>query len=76
MLEDRRKRLAEIESDRDVLMERYAEMVPAALDTPAPEVGHRLYKMLQLTVVLNTDRSQEVSGALRDQFCESETLPR
>jgi hypothetical protein len=43
MLEDRRKRLAELESDRDVLMQRYAGMVPEALDTLALFGGHRLY---------------------------------
>ena len=75
-LEGQRERLADLERDRDALMERYAGMVPQALDALSPEERHRLYKMLRLKVVSNADRSLEVSGALGDQFCQSETVFR
>ena len=75
-LEDRQERLAELERDRDALMERYAGMIPEALDALVSEERHRLYKMLRLKVVSNADSSLEVTGVLSDQFCGSETVSR
>ena len=77
-LEARREQLAELERDRDTLIERYAGMVPEALDALVPEKRHRVYNLLKLRVNLSTDRAQEVSGALGDvaDVCETETLSR
>lgn len=44
-LEGRRERLAELELDRDTLLERYAGLVPRPLDTLDAEQRHQLYKM-------------------------------
>jgi hypothetical protein len=77
-LEARSEQLAELERDRDTLMERYVWMVPEALDALVPEERHRVYKLLKLRVNLSTDRTLEVSGALGDvaEVCEMETLSR
>lgn len=77
-LEARREQLAELERDRDTLMERYAGMVPEALDALVPEEWHRVYRLLKLRVNLSTDRSLEVSGALGNvgEVCETETISR
>jgi len=77
-LEARREQLAELERDRDTLIERYARMVPKALDALVPEERHRVYKLLKLRVNLRTDRALEVSGALGDvgEVCEMETISR
>jgi hypothetical protein len=78
VLEARRDQLAELECDRDTLMERYAGMVPDALDALAPEKRHRIYKLLKLTVNLRADGTLEVSGALGDvaDVCKMETTSR
>ena len=79
-LEAQREQLAELKSNRAVVMERYAEMVPQELDALAPEERHHLYKMLRIEVVSNVDRSLLVSGALadtlEDEFRQLETVSR
>ena len=60
------ERLAELERDRDALMERYAGMLPETLDALSPEERHRAYKLIKLTVNLSTDSTLEVNGALGD----------
>ncbi len=47
-LEVRQERLAELERDRKTLMERYAGVVPDALDALSPDEWHRVYKLLKL----------------------------
>jgi hypothetical protein len=63
-IEGRKQRLEELERDRDVLMERYAEVVPGSLDALTAEERHQLYKMLRLEVVALPDKSLEVRGAI------------
>jgi site-specific DNA recombinase len=63
-LEGRREKLAELERDRDALMESYAGMVPEALETLSPEERHHVYKLLKLRVDLSADDTLKVSGAL------------
>jgi hypothetical protein len=77
-LEARRDQLAELERDRDTLMECYAGMVPDALDALAPEERHRVYKLLKLRVNSSTDGALDVSGALGDvgEICKKETTSR
>jgi site-specific DNA recombinase len=64
VLEGRKELLEQMERDRDVLMDRYAGVVPESLDTLVPEERHRLYKMLRLEVIAYPDKSLEVSGAI------------
>jgi len=68
--------LAELEHDRDALLERYAGAVPEDLDALTSEERHQLYKILRLTVVSNADRSLDIAGALGGQFCSSEMASR
>jgi hypothetical protein len=79
-LEAQREQLAELKSNRAVVMERYAEMVPQELDALAPEERHHLYKMLRIGLASNVDRSLLVSGALadtlEDEFRQLETVSR
>jgi hypothetical protein len=63
-IEGRKQRLEELERDRDVLMERYAEVVPGSLDALTAEERHQLYKMVRLEVVALPDKSLEVRGAI------------
>jgi hypothetical protein len=65
ILEGRCQRLEELEHDRDALLERYAGMVPEALDSLGPEERHRIYKMLRLKVLVYPEARLEVSGVLR-----------
>jgi hypothetical protein len=75
-LRGRKEHLAELERDRDALLESYARMVPEELDRLNAEEHHQVYKMLRLKVVTNPDGSLEVSGAFGDGFgiCETDTV--
>jgi len=76
--EGRRQKLAELERDRDALMESYAGMVPEALKALSPEERHHAYKLLKLRVDLGADDTLKVSGALdpsRNVVCKQETAP-
>ena len=70
--------MADLERDRDTLIERYAGIVSEALDALVPEERHRVYNLLKLSVNLSTDRALEVSGSLGDvsKICETETISR
>jgi hypothetical protein len=54
--------LAQLERDRDSLMECYAEFAPEAIDALDPEERRRAYKIIGLEVHLASDGSFEVSG--------------
>ena len=56
----------ELEQDRDILLESYAEMVPDALENLSGEERNRIYRMLRLEVT-PVSEGLEVSGA----FCTS-----
>lgn len=77
-LSRRRKRIEELERDKDALLESYAGTVPEALDVLTPEERHRVYKMLRLQVALGPDTPPEVSGTFGDDIlvCGSETSSR
>ena len=77
-LQGRRERMEELERDRDVLVERYAGLVPEALDALVPEERHRVYKLLKLAVTLHADGTLELSGALGDgpDICKTEPVSR
>jgi len=57
-----RERLAELERDKDTLLERYAGIVPEALSTLTSEERNQLYKTLRLKVAAHLDGTLEVSG--------------
>jgi hypothetical protein len=51
-LSQRRKKLEELKRDKNALLESYAGTVPEGLDALTSEKRYRLYKMLQLRVVI------------------------
>jgi site-specific DNA recombinase len=63
-LSGRRKKLEELERDRDALLESYAGMIPEVLGALEPEERHQVYKMLRLRVTVGTNGGIEVNGAL------------
>ena len=67
-LRSHRQVLAQLERDKDAILESYARMTPEALDKLSPEERHGVYKMLRLKVAANPDGSLEVTGALQDCF--------
>ena len=75
-LRGRQERIEELERDRDVLVERYARMVPEALDALAPEERHHVYKLLKLTARVHADGTLELNGALGDglELCKTEPI--
>jgi hypothetical protein len=70
--------LAELELDRDTLLERHAGLVPQALDALDAEQRHQLYKMLRLRVVTIANGIIEMKGVLCGgvRFLESEMTRR
>lgn len=64
-LRGRRKALADLECDRDAIMESYAGMVPEALAELSVEEHHQLYKMLRLRVHVGPDGDLDIRGAIR-----------
>jgi len=63
-LEGHREKLADLERDRDALMESCAGMVPEALKALSPEERHHVHKLLKLRANLSANDTLEVSGAL------------
>jgi hypothetical protein len=62
-LKDHRRRVEDLEEDRDALLEDMAAMVPAALDSLTGEEKNRIYRMLRLEVT-PTAEGYDVTGAL------------
>ena len=62
-LKNHRRRVQDLEQDRDALLESMAEMVPEALDSLTGEEKSRVYRMLRLEVT-PTAEGYAVSGAL------------
>jgi hypothetical protein len=67
----RKERVAELEMNRDVLLESLASMVPEALDTLEPEERNRVYRILQLEII-PSPQGLRVSGALDEPFVRKE----
>ena len=59
---NREEHIAQLEADRDRLLEYYTMMAPVALDCLAPEERRRLYGMLRLELTLAPDGSAELRG--------------
>ena len=60
-LRRRTEHLAQLERDRDGLLETYAELVPEAIDALGSE-DRRAYRMIGLVAHLAPDGSLEISG--------------
>ena len=55
-----------LERDNDALLEHYAAIAPEALDSLTLEERHRLYKVLQLTVIIRPDTILEIREVFRE----------
>src|SRR5215211_8706272 len=62
-LKDHRRRVQDLDQDREALLESMAEMVPEALDSLTGEEKSRVYRMLRLEVTPTTE-GYDVSGAI------------
>jgi site-specific DNA recombinase len=61
-LRNHQEHIAELEADRDALLESYAEIAPDALDSLTAEQRRRFYRLLRLEMPLAPDGSLEVRG--------------
>lgn len=61
-LQHRKERLAQLERDRDTLLENYAGVLPEAIDALESEERHRVYKMIGMEAHLAPDGSFKLSG--------------
>ncbi len=61
-LQHRTEHLAQLERDRDSLLESYADLMPEAIDALEPEERHRVYRMIGMEVYLASDSSFEING--------------
>jgi hypothetical protein len=61
-LQHRAEHLAQLERDRDSLLESYAALVPEAIDALVSEERHQAYRIIGLEVHLAPDGSFELSG--------------
>jgi hypothetical protein len=68
----RHERLAELEHDRDTLLEHYATMVPEALEELTAEERHQVYKMLRLKVYIHPDGDLEIRGVSSEDILYSD----
>jgi hypothetical protein len=66
IIRGRKAALAELERDRDALLESYAGIVPGALDTLAPVERRQVYGMLRLEVEVAADGSMVARGVLSE----------
>ena len=75
-LRRRRDRIAELEQD-GVIMEQYARLIPAELESLAPEERHRVYGLLRLQAVPGQDGDVELTGVIgaAGGICQSQTTP-
>ncbi len=62
-LRNHEERMAELEADRDALLDYYAKLSPEALGSLTPEERRKFYAMLRLEVVLSPDDTPELRGA-------------
>ena len=78
ILDRRRKKLDDLEQDKETVMEHYAQMAPEALDSLTPEERQRFYTMLRLKVMVEINGDFELSGAFTadPDVCTTETASR
>jgi hypothetical protein len=61
-LANRRENIEMLERDKDALLESLVAMTPEAIDGLAPEVRHRIYKMMKLRVFAHLNGGIEING--------------
>jgi hypothetical protein len=61
-LKRRTEHLAQLEGDRDSLLEHYAGLLPEAIDALEPGERHQVYRMIRLEAHVAPDGSLEISG--------------
>ncbi len=76
-LKHRQRHRAELERDKDAVLEYYARLTPEVLDGLTSEERHRFYKLLRLRVTAYSGGSLEVSGAFGEgaRVCNTEPTP-
>jgi hypothetical protein len=77
-IKNRESHIKQLEYDRDALLEAYNRIVPTQLDVFPPEKRHRIYKMMNLSVIAYGDGSLEVTWPYAGQGPHSNgevTLP-
>jgi site-specific DNA recombinase len=62
-IRNRQSRIRQLERDRDALLETYTRMVPTHIDGLSPEERHRIYKMMNLSLLGHRDGTLEISWA-------------
>jgi hypothetical protein len=75
-LEGRSILLENLEREKDTIIERYAGLVPDALEELSPRERHQVYRMLHLRVVAHPDDKLEVSGAFSSEGLGKKDLLR
>jgi len=75
-LKGRSELLENLEREKDTIIERYAGLVPDALEELSPRERHQVYRMLHLRVVAHPDDKLEVSGAFSNEGLGKENLLR
>jgi hypothetical protein len=75
-LKGRSELLRNLQREKVTIMERYAGMVPEALETLSPQERHRVYRMLRLKVVAQPDDMMEVQGVIGDRFLGTKCVLR
>ena len=61
-MERRTEHLAQLERDRDSLLENYAGLLPEAIDALEPDERHHVYRMIGLEAHVAPDGSLEIRG--------------
>jgi len=69
------ERLEQLEREKDALLDNYTAVAPEALESLEPEVRHRIYKMLRLRVIAESDGGVEVKGAFGGTLSVCELEP-
>ncbi len=77
-LQSRQDAIANLERDRDSLMDHYATLVPEALDELSAEERQRVYRILRIGVAVRGNSDLEVSGVFGEatSFSTDEFVPR
>jgi hypothetical protein len=74
-LKNKQEHIAQLEQDKEAILEHYAAIAPEALDSLIPEERQHLYKMLRLKAVQRPDGKVEVevSGVDGPSFVPGKT---
>jgi DNA repair exonuclease SbcCD ATPase subunit len=75
-LRSHKERIAELETDRDALLDSLADVAPDALAALTAEERHHVYRTLRLRVIVHQDNSLELSGTFgeRPAMCQPRIL--